>query len=339
MVRNSVKDLFAFEEDKISHKDDTVLIFDGHNLAHKTLFTSSFQNPEDTEFRLWKHQLMNSILYTINKFKPTKVVFTFDTKNSWRYDIYPEYKATRKANRAKQKQTINFDVWYPVLNSFIEDLKEIFCNTYVLQIPNCEADDIIAVLCKEVFDPTIKIINITSDTDMIQLLSLKNVSQYDGKKILNCIDPEKEIELKVLTGDTSDNIKGIKYGVGKATAEKIIKTGLDNFIMNECNKILTSADVEKVKKQWRDNFDGMDLEEIKKEVAKRIRDNYELNTQLIKFDYIPTEVKQRIINTFNEYDVKELDSKKVVNFFIRNKMTRHLENWNKFSDLIKSLNS
>ncbi|MFA5484938.1 MAG: hypothetical protein WC260_01690 [Candidatus Pacearchaeota archaeon] len=338
MVRNSVKDLFAFEEDKVSNEDEVVLIFDGHNLAHKTVFTASFHNPDDTEFRLWKHQMIGSILYTIDKFKPNKVVFAFDGKRSWRYDIYPNYKANRKANRAKQKQTIDFDAWYPIFNSFVEDLKKVFCNTYVLQIPNCEADDVMAVLSRDVFSkPGMRVINITNDSDMIQLTSMNHVSQYDGKKLVKCIDPKKEIELKVLTGDISDNILGIKYGVGKVTAEKILKSGLDNFIITECNKIVTSKDVEKVKKQWRDTFEGMDISAIRKEVENRIRNNYKLNTQLIKFDHIPIEIKQRIINTFNEYELMELDSKKVVDFFIKNKMVKHLDSWNNFSDLIKSL--
>jgi len=340
MNKNSLTDLFTFEEDKVIEKpDDTVLIFDGHNLAFKTVFASAFQEEDDDDFKLWKHKMMTSIFYTINKFEPSKVIFAFDGKRSWRYNIYPEYKANRKAARAKQKQTVDFEAWYPVFNKFVDEMREYFSNMYVLQIPECEADDVMAVLSRDVFGgKDIQVINVTSDSDLHQLMAIKNVDQYDGKKLVKCLNPEKKIELKVIEGDSSDNIKGIRRGVGPATAEKVFKVGVQEFIKQDTDSIISSKDVAKAQKQWpQKDFDGMIIEDVRKWISTQMKENYKLNTQLIKFDHIPQEIKTRILNTYTEYETKELDGKEVIKFFTKNKMMRHLNEWNRNADLIKSL--
>ena len=341
MNRNSLTDLFTFEEDKvIENPDDTVLVFDGHNLAYKTVFASLYHNPEDNgEFTLWKHQMISSIFYTIRKFEPSKVIFAFDGKRSWRYNIYPEYKANRKAARAKQKNTIDFDAWFPIFNEFVDELRTVFSNMYVIQLPHCEADDVMAILSRDVFGgKNTRVINVTSDSDLHQLMAIKNVDQYDGKKLVKCVNPDKEIELKVIAGDTSDNIKGIRRGVGKATAEKVFQTGVDEFILLETNKIITSKDVEKVQKQFPNiPLQGMEIPKIRELLKHTMRENYKLNTQLIKFEHIPIDIKQKILNTYTDYETTELDGKEVVKFFVKNKMQRHLDEWNRNSELIKSL--
>jgi 5'-3' exonuclease len=86
------------DEDKIVNSEK-VLILDGNNLAMRTVFSILFRNPEDQDegYKLWKHLFINNIFSLIQKFKPKRLILAFDTSNSWRYNIYPNYKLNRKA--------------------------------------------------------------------------------------------------------------------------------------------------------------------------------------------------------------------------------------------------
>jgi 5'-3' exonuclease len=280
-----------------------VLMVDAHNLAYRTLFSAIFSNPEDNNsgFCFWKHLFLNSLFNSIEHFKPSKVIMAFDSKPSWRYNVYSEYKAQRKA--ARDKTVVDFEKFFPIFNEYISKIKEIFSTVYILEIPNAEGDDIIATLCKETFKND-QVIIISSDGDMNQLLT-GNIKQFDPmkKKMVECINPHKELELKVLTGDKGDNIPPVKKKVGIVTAEKILNNGLDNF-----------------------------LNESEENKANFIR-----NKTLIDLNYIPKEIQQNIINTYNQYQIAPMESKKILNFFVSNKLMKLMQHWEIFSSNIKSL--
>lgn len=309
MKENTLTDLFDCEEDKIIEQDENVLIIDGHNIAYRNAYSTIYQCPEDNgEFELWRHQMIQSFFYFIKKFKPTTIIFAFDEKGSWRYSVYPEYKANRAANRNKGKMILDHENFIKALEQFIKDMKEIFNNIYVLKLKRAEADDIIAIMSREVFkDKNITIIS--GDGDMHQLIT-KNVQQYDPRqnKIIECINPQKELTLKILKGDSSDNIKPIKKGVGIKTAEKIMNMGFDKYI------------------------DGLNEDDKKIVLTK-----YEQNKTLINFDFIPEDLKEKIINIYATYKTQPFDGKKVVRYFMKHKLLKHMSEWNIMSDFIKDL--
>ena len=304
MNKNSLTDLFS-QEDKliIENKQTSIMIVDAHNLAYRNVFASVFTNPEDNGvFDLWKHMFMNSFINLIKKFEPKKVVLAFDVRGSWRYEIYADYKNRRKG--ARDKAVVDFEKFFPVLNSLKQDIKDTFKNIYVLEAPKCEADDIIAVLSKEVFkDQPITIVS--TDSDLKQLLVYPNIQMYDPmkNKIVQCINPKKELELKILTGDKNDDIPAIKPRVGIATAESILKNGLQQVLDED----------------------------------KTIKENYTRNTILIDFNYIPQDITNSIINIYNNYEKGKLDSLKLMTFFSKNKLNRLMEDWQNYSEVIKNL--
>jgi len=304
MEKNCLADLFDVEDQKIleSKPKNTVLIFDAHNLAYRTLFSAIFSNPEDNEkFLFWKHLFMNSLFNSIAQFKATKVILAYDTKPSWRYTVYKDYKANRK--EAREKAVVDFDKFFPIFNDFQIQIEDVFSKIYSLSVDNCEADDIIASLCKDTFKND-DVVIISSDGDMNQLLT-KNIRQYDPirKKFVECINPQKELSVKLLTGDKGDNIPPVKKHVGAVTAEKILSNGLDTFL-NE---------------------------------NEEIRQNYIRNKQLIDFNFIPEEIRKNIINKYNQYKLVDMESKKILNFFVSNRLTKLMQSWEAFSDNIKSL--
>jgi 5'-3' exonuclease len=302
---NSLLELFG--EDATSLQlPEKILIMDLHNLAYRCVFSAIHVSPEDGEnFYLWKHMMINSIFNTIKRFQPNKVILAADKKGNWRYNIYPQYKSNRKEFRENSK--IDFEKFLPIFNDFIEDIKNTFTKLYVLNIEKCEADDIIAILSKETFKNK-NIIIVTSDKDMNQLLSNRKIQQFDAmnNKFIECLNPRKDLDIKILVGDKGDTIPSVKKKVGVKTAEKILNEGLDTFLNKPENK--------------------------------EIKTNWERNKILIDFNFIPEDIKKSIINTYNEYQLKDIQSTKLMTFFVRNKMNKLMSEWQLMSPIFKELN-
>jgi DNA polymerase-1 len=151
-------------------------------------------------------------------------------KKTFRNDIYPEYKANRKAMPVE------------LLNQ-IPHIKEACKNLgfFIAEEPGVEADDIIATYTKMSKD-THEVNIVSSDKDLFQLLG-KNVSIYDPIKQRRIteedivkkfgVTSDKILDVLALTGDTSDNIPGIP-GIGQKTASVLINKydSLDELISN-----------------------------------------------------------------------------------------------------------
>lgn len=287
-----------------------VLLVDFHNLMFRTAYGTIASTPEDNyDFMLTKHNIMNSIIHNIEKFNPNHIIFAVDSKDSWRYDVYKEYKANRKDRATK----LNIERMYPIIDEFVTDMKILFSNMRFLKVPKCEADDIIAVLCKHGFRNA-QITILSGDSDMNQLLTMKNVSQYDPLKaaFVNCINPQNALEVKIISGDSSDNIKGIRPRVGPKTAEKIVVEGLMTYLDDEKNQI---SQTEK----------------------KEILDRYIRNKTLISFDQIPSYVRDSIIEEFNAYELKEISRPYVSTFFSKHKLVKLMTDWSSKSGAIRAI--
>jgi len=291
-----------FEENATVHGEN-VLIIDMNNLVYRTLAIASFKIPDDLEFNYWKHLFINNIFSSIKQFEPTKVIFAFDSKKLWRKDIYKEYKAHRKV--ARDKSTIDFLAFFKVLDAFMPEMKEAFGNFHVIKIEECEADDIIAILTKEKFNQSEKVTIISTDKDFIQLLTQRNVDLYNPIKKANVksISPAKDLQLKILMGDVSDNIPSVRKGTGPKKAMKILTEGLDNYL-NSCQDI---------------------------------RDAYERNRSIIDFKLIPQRIKDLVINGYNTYPIKEYIPMKMWSFLQKNKLASLADDLNRVGPFIRRI--
>jgi 5'-3' exonuclease len=140
---------------------------------------------------------------------------------------------------------------------------------------------------------------------MQQLLTLPNVKIYDAMKktMVRSINPKKELELKILTGDKSDCIPAIKPRVGIVTAEALLKDGLQKLL----------------------------------DENEQVHQNYIRNTTLIDFSYIPQDIAKNIINIYNQYDIGQIDTTSLMKFFVSNRLPKLMEEWQSHSELIKKL--
>ena len=305
-------DILTFTE--VVDDKGKILIIDGHNIAYITVFSTLSSDYEDNGvFHLWKHNFLSRLFYIIRELKPTRVVLAFDSKNSWRYDIYKDYKANRKKQYGKYP--LDKDGFMIALNQMILDMKNIFTNIYTIDYPRAEGDDIIAILASHVFTKEGQdVVVVSGDTDLNQLIARKNVTQWNPRKneMYSVINPKRELQIKILSGDKSDNITPIKRGVGVKTAEKILREydGVDGFI------------------------DGLDSDLEK----KTVHENYERNKQLIDLQFIPNDMKNGIIAEYENYPFKELVGRDVVKYFNDNKLRYLYREWKRISKYLKPLN-
>ena len=152
--------------------------------------------------------------------RPTHFAVIFDSaRRNFRNDIYSEYKANR--SEAPEDLAPQFE--------YIRKSVEAF-NLPSIELSNYEADDLIATYTKQIIKVGAKVTVISSDKDLMQLVSDK-VRLYDPmkSKVLGekevvekfGVKPNQVIDVQSLAGDSSDNIPGVP-GIGIKTASELI---------------------------------------------------------------------------------------------------------------------
>ncbi len=165
-----------------------------------------------------------------SKNKPTHFAVIFDSaRKNFRNEIYSEY----KANRAEAPDDLAPQFEY------IRKSVEAF-NLPSIELINYEADDLIATYAKKIIESGAKVTVISSDKDLMQLVSSK-IRLFDPMKSKVIgekevfekfgVKPNQVIDVQSLAGDSSDNIPGVP-GIGIKTAAELINKykNLDTLI-------------------------------------------------------------------------------------------------------------
>jgi len=166
----------------------------------------------DEFIKMFYHQMLASMRLISRTFKDYgEVVICVDARSYWRKDIYPQYKGHRKKDR--EESDINFDEFYSYATEFLNVLRTEFPYT-VVEVEKAEADDIIGIL-SEIYGQTEKVICVTSDKDMKQIIK-HGAELYDPitKKHVRMTKEELDewMMIHILVGDDGDNIPNIKRG-------------------------------------------------------------------------------------------------------------------------------
>lgn len=212
---------------------DKLFIIDGNSLIFRAFYAlppmyNAEQTPTNAVFGFVK-----MLLNIITKNSPKYLAVAFDAgKHTFRNDIYPDYKGTRKSMPDELRSQM------PIVKDLLKQM-----NITVIEIPEIEADDIIGSLSKK-YD--IEKILISGDRDLLQLINpmcrvwltqkgLSEIVDLDEAGLMEKygVRPEQVIEMKSIMGDNSDNIPGVK-GIGEKTALKLIGQydNLDNIYQN-----------------------------------------------------------------------------------------------------------
>ncbi len=162
----------------------------------------------------------NIIQRVIREKNPKYLAIAFDPKGpNFRHQLYSAY----KSNRPPMPEDLVVQIPY---------IKEVVTahNILTLEISGVEADDILATAANHLSQKGEKVILVSGDKDLFQLVS-DNVVVWDPmndrimdqKAVLKKynVPPEKLLDLFSLIGDKSDNVPGVP-GIGPKTAEKLI---------------------------------------------------------------------------------------------------------------------
>ncbi len=161
------------------------------------------------------------LLKLIAEAKPDYLAVAMDSgrEHLHRTEIYPEY----KAQRAKPPEDLP-----PQIERIFQVVQAL--GVPLLQKTGAEADDIMATIVRRLGDSGVRIVLVSRDKDLEQLLG-GDVVLYDPTKSevidaarleqLKGYPPEKAVEIQALSGDSADNIPGIP-GVGPKRAVELI---------------------------------------------------------------------------------------------------------------------
>ena len=163
---------------------------------------------------------LKMIKNTLNIYKPKHVFIAMDSKTpTFRKEKYPQYKANREETPQELK------VQLPYIEKLIEVLR-----IPKLRVDGVEADDIIATLTKKAVLNGFEVVIISGDKDLMQLVSantvmidtLKNKTYgIEGVVEKLGVRPELVRDYLAITGDTSDNIPGVR-GIGPKGATTLL---------------------------------------------------------------------------------------------------------------------
>ena len=250
---------------------------------------------------LVRHMVLNSLRGHNKKFRKEygEMVIACDSKNVWRRQVFPNYKAGRKANREKSGH--NWELIFDILAKVKEEIKQ-FLPYKVIELETAEADDIIAVLTRRIKE---KILILSGDKDFIQLHN-ERIRQYNpvlNKFVGKDENPSLYIREHILRGDRSDGIPNVLSD--------------DNvFIEGRRQTPLSKKKVE----LW--------VNEVVPTFTEEQQKNYERNRQLIDLNCVPRELEDKINREFDNFEVATRD--KILGYFINKKLKTLIESIDEF---------
>jgi DNA polymerase I len=209
-----------------------------------------------------------------NSQKPTHFAVIFDSaRKTFRNDIYSDYKANR--SEAPDDLAPQFEYIRKSVLAF---------NLPSVDLPNYEADDLIATYVDKILKKGAKVTIVSSDKDLMQLYK-KDVRIFDPMKnkfiseddILNKfgVDASKVIDVQSLAGDSSDNVPGVP-GIGVKTAAELINK------YGTLEKLLKSTHEIKQNKRRESLIENKDKALISKQLVT-LKDDSPIDRELTEF--------------------------------------------------------
>ena len=269
-----------------------MILIDYNGLAVGTIVMEKLALEED----LIRHVILNRIRMYRKKFHKEygEVVIAVDSKNPWRHDIFPQYKAKRK--EARKESSTDWKEVFRITGLVCEEIKANFPYK-VIKVDRCEADDIIATLAEQTqeFGYGDNVMIVSSDKDFVQLQRYSNIHQYSPalKKMMTSTNPRKDLFELILKGDQADGIPNVLSGDNSFT-DSIRQTPLRQKVVD---KLLEDVNC----------------------MGEEVYRNYLRNKKLIDLSETPDHLKKEIINIFESQDTQASNKKKVMPYLVEKK--------------------
>ena len=174
----------------------------------------------------------NILLRVIREKSPEYLAVAFDSKGpNFRHEMYSDY----KANRPPMPDDLAVQI--PYIKKIVKAH-----NILTMEQKGVEADDLIASAARQLAAAGHKVIVVSGDKDLLQLVGddisvwepMKDVvMDRDGVRKKYNVGPERLLDFFALMGDKSDNVPGVP-GIGPKSAEKLINEfgSLENLYEN-----------------------------------------------------------------------------------------------------------
>ena len=230
----------------------------------------------DIDENLVRHMILNSLRMYRSKHhaKYGELVICTDGSKNWRKDAFPNYKFKRKDARKESK--MDWNELFRITDMVLQEIKENFPYKVVENI-NCEADDIIGVLCEDTqeFGRHEPVLIVSSDKDFVQLQKYDNINQYSPmkKSFIKEPTPRRQLQELIMKGDQADGIPNVLSN-DNCFVEGIRQTPLRKNILDELIKD-PKAKGEEVYRNYLRNKKLIDLGETPQTVKEEIIYNYE----------------------------------------------------------------
>lgn len=207
---------------------ERLVIIDGKSVLYRGYYAMPNLSTKDGTPTGGVYGFAVMALEVIKRLKPDYVTVAWDKRHTnirKRRELYPEYKANRKAAPE------DFYDQVALLHQLLESL-----GWPLYELDDYEADDIMGAFAQQAKAKDIETYLVTSDLDVLQLINShthvytlkKGVSQIDEFNVASFqekygVGAHQWVDVKALKGDSSDNVPGVA-GVGEKTALELIAT-------------------------------------------------------------------------------------------------------------------
>jgi hypothetical protein len=245
--------------------------------------------------------VLNTLRIYRNKFTKEygEIILCCDDRKSWRKELFPNYKASRKKTR--KVSGTDWTNLYECMNQLKDELSQWFPYK-LIQVEKAEADDIIGTLVGLLNERTLIL---SSDKDFVQLHKF-NVRQYSPmqKRFVDG-DAKRNLHEKLIKGDVGDGVPNIMSD--------------DNVFIDEGRrqKPITTKKVD----AWYDLDPDMYCD------AEMLR-NYNRNKQLIDLGEVPESIRINITKQFETTQVGERS--RLLTYFVKHRLKNLTENLSEF---------
>lgn len=262
------------------------------------------------------------VLTTIQSYKKKygkeygEIVICCDGRNYWRKDYFQYYKHGRK--KARDESGLPWKLIFDTISQMKEDIAANFPYK-VLNVDKAEADDIIAVMCEwsqdngfiqqGLVEDKQPVIIISSDHDFKQLHRFDNVKQY-SPKVKKLIKAEKDY---MTNGHIQHIVKASDDGIPNILSPD------DIFLKEGVRQNVVSA--KRLAEFIELGFDACRTDDEKR--------NWQRNSTLIDFKYIPEDLKNQIVESYINTKVVN-DKMQIMNYLIKHRCRLLLDNLEDF---------
>jgi hypothetical protein len=250
---------------------------------------------------LIRHMVLNSLRSYRSKYgdKYGELVIAADNRKYWRRDIFPYYKAHRK--KAREASELDWKAVFDCLHQIKAEIAENFPYK-VIDVDGAEADDVIGTLCAR-YSAHENVLILSGDKDFMQLQRYPNVDQFSPhqKKWVRTDDAMAYLKEHIIRGDKGDGIPNFL-------------SPDDIFVTGGRQKPISS-------KRLNETFMPNDPVDFCDQTMLR---NYKRNEMLVDLTQTPQEIKDNIIERFENYEVPPRSG--LLNYFIKNRLKGLMEN-------------